>query len=193
VFLQKNADANDFTRSEKSAKKRRGIRFLRLKIGIVNILSCPAQISLHLLFMTTKTGSVILIDDDVDDREMFALVIKGLKIQNEVMSFAECHTALEYLESQALNERPFIILCDINLPIMNGVAFKKKIDENEILRKKNIPFIFLSTAFSKTLLEQVHNYNVQGYFLKGLTLDELRKSIALILEYWSLSKHPDDD
>jgi CheY-like chemotaxis protein len=59
---------------------------------------------------------------------------------------------LFYLETT--QDRPFIILCDINLPGMKGNDLKKIIDDNENLPKKSIPYIFYTTSDNPILLNK---------------------------------------
>ena len=140
--------------------------------------------------MITTKAPIIVIDDDIDDQEIMQHAIRELGIKNEIIYFSLCTDALDYLTNHTDEINPFIILSDINLPKMNGIELKKKIDENERLRRKSIPFIFLSTAYDKKILEQAYEHRVQGYFLKGSTMAALKETLSIIFRYWSMSKHP---
>jgi len=140
--------------------------------------------------MTTKKGPIIIIDDDADDQEILQQIIKDMDVKNEIISFSTCSEAFDYLEDDNTFVQPFVILSDINLPKMNGVELKQRIDGNERLRKKSIPFIFLSTAFDRSILDKVYEYRVQGYFVKGSTMNALKETLSIIFQYWSMSKHP---
>jgi CheY-like chemotaxis protein len=68
---------------------------------------------------------------------------------------------LTYLVATA--ETPLLILCDSQMPVMNGFQLRDEIDLDDSLRAKAIPFIFLSTWAN------------QGYHLKGERFADLQK------------------
>src|SRR5688572_4400995 len=94
--------------------------------------------------MMRTQGPLVLVEDDSDDQEIIVSILKNLGLQNDVKLFHNGEEALNYLYEAI--EEPFLILSDINMPIMDGIAFKKTIDNNDFLKKRCIPFIFLSTS-----------------------------------------------
>jgi CheY-like chemotaxis protein len=136
-----------------------------------------------------QPGPVITVDDDDDDREIVKEVLKELNISNPTIFFTRCNEAFIYLKSN--NTQPFIIFCDVNLPEQSGIEFKRQIDADKELRKKSIPFIFLSTSADKKYVNEVYTQmTVQGYFQKANRYSETRDIVRLILEYWKVCKHP---
>jgi CheY-like chemotaxis protein len=137
--------------------------------------------------MPTK-GPIVIIDDDPDDQEMIERVLKRLDPELKVKKFLDGEEALHYLQHE--NEQPFLILCDINMPIMNGLELKKHIEASEFLSRKSIPFVFLTTTTNMDQVRQAYHLKVQGFFSKGQTFDELKSSLHNIIHYWKASKHP---
>ena len=136
---------------------------------------------------TNKT--IIVIEDDPDDQQILRDVFRELKVLNEIVFFADCDSAYGYLMSSSTN--PFLIICDINLPRMNGVQLKEKIDATDFLRKKSIPFVFLTTSDEQTTVDTAYRItNLQGYFKKGNTMQEIKRRVNCILEYWFEAVHP---
>jgi two-component SAPR family response regulator len=134
---------------------------------------------------TVYERPLIFVDDDAEDQELMLLALKELGFKNKVKFFADAQSALAYLYES--NEQPFLIVSDINMPGMDGIAFKKKIDSCNILSPKCIPFIFLSTSAS--FLPEVCGMNIQGYFVKGTTWAELQETMKIILRYWERTRH----
>src|SRR5436190_15612382 len=99
-----------------------------------------------------KSGPILLIEDDQDDQEMLKEVFEELKIPNILRFFDSCCKAFDYLLTTI--EKPFLIISDINMPIMSGLDLKRNINNNEILRRKGIPFVFLSTTPENTVVSQ---------------------------------------
>jgi CheY-like chemotaxis protein len=131
---------------------------------------------------------IIVIDDDTDDHFIFNEVCQKLNLQNELKFFKTGPSALEYLRST--QDRPFIIFCDINMPQMNGLELRRMIDKDEALRKKSIPFIFFTTAASRSQINEAYSLTVQGLFIKESSFDDTEKVLRLIFEYWQKCKHP---
>src|SRR3954471_24148599 len=90
-----------------------------------------------------KSGPIVIVEDDIDDREIYSEIIKDLGVPNELIFFKKCPDAFRYLK--AAPKQAFIILCDINLPGQSGLEFKKQIDDDHELRQQSIPFVFIST------------------------------------------------
>src|SRR5687768_8204213 len=97
-----------------------------------------------------NSGPIILVDDDTDDLETFTDALRDIGKDHEVIWFKSCGDCLAYLETTG--QSPFIIFCDINMPIQSGIEFKRQIDENPRLREKSIPFVFYSTSVDHELV-----------------------------------------
>jgi CheY-like chemotaxis protein len=132
-----------------------------------------------------KSGPIIIVEDDHDDQEVLREVFEELNIPNLLRFFTSCKDTFDYLLTTM--ERPFLIISDINLPAMTGFEFKEQINQNECLRKKNIPFIFLSTNSEAAAIAKSYSLFAQGYFVKPTKLIDIKDMISKIVEYWKLS------
>jgi len=136
-----------------------------------------------------KSGPIIVLEDDADDKSIFEEILQDLEITNKLIWFTKTAETLEYLKTTS--EQPFIIFSDINLPVQNGIDFKKELDNDEQLRKKSIPFVFYSTSVDqKTVNDAYTKMTVQGFFKKGNSYDEMKTDIKVIFDYWKTCKHP---
>ena len=138
-----------------------------------------------------KNGTIILVDDDRDDQELLMNVFESLGIPNEVQIFENGHEALLFLKQNP--SQPFIIICDVNMPIMNGLELRRQINSNEFLRRKSIPFIFLSTSGDIDAVIEAYELDVQGFFVKERYFEGIQEQIKQIVEYWKKCKHPNSD
>ncbi len=135
-----------------------------------------------------KPLPVILIDDDPDDLELFSFAFKELQVDNEMVTFNDAAKALDYLK---LSKQNFLfILCDINMPKTNGLDLRQKIYDDEVLRQKSIPFLFLSTADERVFIDKAYELAVQGYFKKPAHLADIKEMLSAIITYWKYSYHP---
>lgn len=139
-----------------------------------------------------KSGPIILIDDDSDDKDVFQDILKELKVSNTLVWFQNCDDAFSYLKTTS--EQPFIIFCDLNLPGAPGIECKRHIDDDKELRKKSIPFVFCSTTVDqKTVNDAYTQMTVQGFFQKKNSYNDLKEMISLIIKYWKECKHPNSN
>lgn len=127
-------------------------------------------------------------EDDIDDQEFMIDALELLEIKNEIKLFDNGQKALDFLLSS--NVQPFIILSDVNLPIMNGLQLKYNIEENDFLKKKAIPFIFLSTSADPKAVREAFDLSVQGFFVKEHTYSGIQEQLKQILTYWKTCRHP---
>jgi CheY-like chemotaxis protein len=135
--------------------------------------------------MNTKSGPIVVIEDDIDDRMLLGLVFEELGYPNEVVFCVDGRVAIDYLNR--VDIRPFLIISDINLPRYNGFEVREIVRANDNLKGQNVPFVFFTTASNKTNIRNAYSASVQGFFIKPNTYEDLRENIRAIIEYWRWS------
>lgn len=137
----------------------------------------------------SKTGPIIIIDDDNDDQEIVQDLVGDLGLPNKLKFYGNTHEAFAYLKTT--DDKPLIIFSDLNLPQESGLEFKRRIDEDPQLRSKSIPFVFFSTYIDRRIVELAYReLTIQGFFQKVANYGELKSIFRVIIEYWSMCKHP---
>ena len=136
------------------------------------------------------SGPIIIVEDDLDDQDSLREILQMLNLKNEVKFFKEGSVVIDYLRTT--EEKPFLILTDVNLPGMNGIQLREEILKEEYLRKKSIPFIFLSTSDGKFIIQKVYELQVQGYFQKQQSFEAMKKQLQAIVTYWQMCRHPNN-
>jgi CheY-like chemotaxis protein len=131
---------------------------------------------------------LLLVEDDPDDHEMMMHALNELGISNPIKHFKDAESALDYLNTS--NEQPFLIVSDVNMPKMSGLDFKVQIESSRELKNRNIPFVFLSTAVTDSHVNKAFSMNVQGFFTKGSSFNDLKSALKTIVEYWTKTRHP---
>lgn len=136
-------------------------------------------------------GPIIIIEDDADDQYIFQKIIRELNVPNTIRFFNNGQLVLDYL--QETEEQPFLIICDINMPLMNGLELRKCIERDEPMKKKIIPFIFLTTDASPALIQEAYEVTIQGFFKKTTGYEATKRQLEQIIGYWSLCLHPNSE
>jgi len=134
------------------------------------------------------TDPILIIEDDPDDQYLMERILRRLNIDSELIFFTNGKEALDYLLTT--DRRTFLIFCDINLPLMNGLELRARICGDECLRRKSIPFVFISTAANHADVALAYEMTVQGFFQKENTIEEMEHTVETIVNYWSKCKHP---
>lgn len=140
--------------------------------------------------IANKSGPIVIIEDDADDQDFLTEIFRKLNYQNKVLFFCDGQEALDYVNTS--DDRPFLILSDINLPKLNGFDLREKLRTDSKLSNKCIPYLFFSTALNQKSVIDAYSQSVQGFFVKQTSLSELEKTISAIMEYWRRCAAPND-
>ncbi|OHB10017.1 MAG: hypothetical protein A3G05_01860 [Candidatus Zambryskibacteria bacterium RIFCSPLOWO2_12_FULL_45_14] len=117
---------------------------------------------------------ILVIDDDETFQKAISTKLELLTYQVVLASDGE-----EGL-SKAVTEKPDLILLDIKMPKLDGLAFLKKLRANEGGLK--IPVIITSNLSSIDKISEGVSLGIKGYILKSNeTLDTITKEIAAAL------------
>ena len=115
--------------------------------------------------------TILCVDDEADLRDNISIILK-----DEGYNIIEAEDGKEAYEKFAIY-KPDLILCDINMPVMNGYELLKKIHDEHQAEFNSIPFIFL------TALGQKHNYlrgvklGADEYIVKPIDFEILLSTI----------------
>lgn len=135
-----------------------------------------------------NNSPVFIVDDDQDDREFLDQAWKELGYKNPLMFFNNGEEVLKHLKSEDVV--PFLILCDVNLPKMDGFELKKTI-EGSALKHKSIPFVFWSNFAANAQIQKAYDLSANGFFIKETKFEDIKKSLVEIYQYWQKSKVPE--
>lgn len=113
---------------------------------------------------------ILIIEDEKVFRTILGDYLKSIGTQ--VYTADNGEMAIELLTTH--NIAPDIILCDLNMPIMNGEAFMIELVNRDI----NIPVIVISATTDFTQLDRMFRLGAKDALLKPIkNLDEVKKTI----------------
>lgn len=133
-------------------------------------------------------GPIILIDDDAEDLDLIKQGFEALNVQNEIIMFERSVEAVEYLFTT--KEPPFLILCDINMPGMDGFELRRRSFANPEIRRNSVPFLFLSTSGDRPSIKSAYELSIQGYFVKPIDFEGILEMLRNIISYWQIARKP---
>ena len=135
-----------------------------------------------------NTGTVWIIDDDVDDHNVVREIWKEMGFSNDLAFFDSAEEAMHRLAQ--VSEAPFIILCDVNLPGTNGFSLRRQMLDANTNSFKSVPFIFWSEESAEAQIREAYDLSAHGFFVKDSSMEEWKATFSLIINYWRKSKIP---
>ncbi|RYY18482.1 MAG: response regulator [Chitinophagaceae bacterium] len=125
-----------------------------------------------------RFNNILLIDDDVDDQEIFEAALQSASVSVQYQSISSAELALAQLNSGQIN--PDIIFLDLNMPVMDGRRFLTEVKKMEALRP--IPIVVISTASHPETIFNVKKLGAAAFVTKPNSFDELVTILDKVLE-----------
>jgi two-component system cell cycle response regulator DivK len=117
---------------------------------------------------------VLYIEDSVDNLVLVRRVLRAAGF--ELLEATSAQEGIEVAEQQL----PDLILMDINMPEMDGLAATIRLRQNPNLEP--IPIIAMTANVMHNVLEKALAAGCDGYIAKPITVDDLPKQITAYLE-----------
>ena len=117
---------------------------------------------------------IILVDDDIDDREFFSHALKDSKACSEMLLFECGHKLIHHLSDNEINSK-IILFLDVNMPGISGLECLKIIRER--FDSKSIFTVIFSTSSSSTDIDKAYSNGANCYLVKPFCLSRLQELI----------------
>src|SRR4051812_297426 len=104
-------------------------------------------------------GVLVFIDDDPDEFLLLQQSLEKLELRNKVVFCRDGQEAFDYLKHT--KDDIFVIISDMNMPVMDGLTLKRLIEMTPELKIKAIPFFFHSSTSSTAEIRAAYDLNIQ--------------------------------
>lgn len=148
--------------------------------------------------MNKRSITILMADDDSDDRMLTERALKKNNIVNDFRWVEDGEQLLDYLNRRGdysdpeKSPRPGIILLDLNMPRKDGREALSEIKKNESLRR--IPVVVLTTSKEEEDILRSYDLGVNSYITKPVTFQGLVDAMNTIGRYWlDIVKLPQDE
>ena len=140
--------------------------------------------------MNPETVSILIVEDDDVDARSVNRALKRRGIENPVARARNGREALDILrgENEDYAAQKFIILLDINMPVMNGLEFLAELRDDPVL-KSSIIFV-LSTSDDERDVTTAYQNFVSGYMLKNRVGNEFVNLVTMLEKFSLMVKLP---
>ncbi len=149
--------------------------------------------------MKTRTRPITLLmaDDDPDDRQLTKEAFEESKIANDLRFVEDGVELMDYLHRRGKytdpkdSPRPGVILLDLNMPKKDGREALREIKADPRLR--NIRIVVLTTSKDHTDIDRSYTQSAASFITKPVTFDALVDVIKTLGKYWlEIVELPDD-
>jgi two-component system chemotaxis response regulator CheY len=72
-----------------------------------------------------------------------------------------------------------LILCDINMPVMDGLEFIKQLPQ--VANAKDVPVVMITTEGSESHVVQALSFGARGYIRKPFTSEQVKAHVVPVL------------
>ena len=135
-----------------------------------------------------KRITILIADDDEDDRMMTREAFDEVKILNQLVFVKDGVELMDYLclrghfADGGEYPRPGLILLDLNMPRMDGRDALRAIKNDEKLR--SIPVIVFTTSKAEEDIVRSYNLGVNCFITKPVTYTGLVKVVTQLNSFW---------
>ncbi|GAB3281473.1 response regulator [Larkinella harenae] len=125
---------------------------------------------------------ILVAEDDEDDRYLLTQTFGCHQPECEVRFFYHGQDLLDELSSVSDKDLPSLILLDLNMPILDGLATLQQIKSNRRLR--SIPVLMLTTSDHPDDIQRCYDAGANAYMLKPAGINALKDLADRIIAYW---------
>ena len=138
--------------------------------------------------MSTIPITILVADDDPDDRMMIEEAFEENRVVNAVEFVEDGEQLMAYLRREGdyahLAGRPYpgIILLDLNMPRKDGREALKELKADPDLCR--IPVVVLTTSQAEEDIVRTYGLGVSSFVTKPVSFEGLVEAIKVICQYW---------
>jgi CheY-like chemotaxis protein len=138
---------------------------------------------------------ILMVEDNRDDIEMTLEAFKHARISNPVQIVHDGATALEYLfctgryAHRRMQDRPQLVLLDLNLPRLNGIEVLRRISADE--RTRCVPVVVLTASRDNRQIADCQRLGAKACIVKPVDFQSLCQATPQLHLDWALLKPPE--
>jgi two-component system chemotaxis response regulator CheY len=123
-----------------------------------------------------KSIRALIVDDSSVMRKIVERSLRQAGIEiSQVLEAGNGAEALGVLQDNVVD----LILCDINMPVMDGLEFVKQLSTVE--KARGVPVVMITTEGSETHVVQALSAGARAYIRKPFTPDQVKERVIPIL------------
>ena len=130
---------------------------------------------------------LLVIEDSDEDFEVLQIFMEDMAVTNPIYRCTTGDKALEFLyceqdKGTQENQRPSMILLDLNLPGIDGREVLVRLKQDDQFRE--IPIVIFTTNSDPRDIKFCYRKGANGYLIKPVGTERFEKAIQAFVEYW---------
>ena len=138
--------------------------------------------------LTHRRLRVLAIEDDANDVELLRLVFRPLPGVHLDAVFNGREAVDAIIAHSDQDCWPELILCDLNMPVMNGFEFLKWLKHESPCPRT--PLVVLSSSAVETDVAKAYDLGAAAYLVKPSSHEELVALAKALVNFWGLVQAP---
>lgn len=126
-----------------------------------------------------RLNCTLLVEDDSNTAFLNRMLLRDLKISNDIQIASNGEEAMKLLKSGTL---PELILLDLNMPVMDGFEFLQSFRNTFNNLKKKTIIVLLASYYMKRDFENAKEFQVSEIVQKPLTEDKIKSILKKFFE-----------
>ena len=137
--------------------------------------------------MTHGPGTILLVEDDENDLELFMRAYGKARIANPIQRVANGDDAVAYIAGDGKyadrdeHPLPVLVLLDLKLPRRSGLEVLEWIRGSEC---KRVPVVMLTSSKESSDINRAYDLGANSYLVKPVGFDNLFELIRSLNLYW---------
>ncbi len=133
---------------------------------------------------------ILLVEDNPDDQMITMRALKKNHLVNEIVLAADGQEALDYLFAEGIYQdrdarhQPEVVLLDLKLPKIDGLAVLKRMRADE--RTRRTPVVVLTSSDEETDILASYDNGANSYIRKPVDFKEFTEAVHHMGLYWLL-------
>jgi CheY-like chemotaxis protein len=122
--------------------------------------------------------TILLVEDDPGHARLVEKNLRRASVNNPIMTFNDGQKIVNYLRNGAVASTPFLILLDLNLPVLDGYRVLEQIKGNPNTR--HIPVVVLTTTDDPREVARSYELGCNAYIHKPVDYAKIAEVLGKI-------------
>lgn len=136
-----------------------------------------------------ESVEILLVEDSDADAEMTLRALKKQKLANKVTRVKDGIEALEFIActgayADRQSVQPKLILLDLKMPRLDGIAVLKRLKSDE--KTRMIPVVVLTSSAEESDMVETYNLGVNSYLVKPVDFAQFIDVVSQAGLYWAV-------
>ncbi|MCW5908057.1 MAG: response regulator [Chitinophagales bacterium] len=133
---------------------------------------------------------ILLVEDNMADAKLTIRALKSHNLCNNLVHLTDGAQALDFVfakgeyASRTMEDKPKVILLDLNMPKIGGIEVLRQLKADE--RTRSIPVVVMTSSREDRDIIDSYSLGVNSYVVKPVGFENFSKAVADLGMYWML-------